>query len=673
MPWVSTCSECRSSSSSSSGSSGSCDPEGRTSAMKELRGRRTTGWSGSTLLARLRASGRDAWRRAPWVVCLVAGLPLVGAATAVAVMAIWASAAAARLDLDAVQDTPLVFAGGRRLQPGVAVRQVGESLERLRYEEVSGAPRRPGEFHRSATRLEIFLRARDDVSRPATRVRLDLQGSRIVGAASVTGDLDDRLPFELEPELLTGVGESGLERRRPLAMLEMSRFIPAAVLAAEDHRFYDHRGLDLLAVGRALAVNTSRGEITQGASTLTQQLVKNIALGPERTFSRKIREAVLALAVERRYSKAKILETYLNTVYFGQHRRMAIHGVGAAAQSYWGKDARNLSLAESALLAGMIRAPNRYSPVEHPERAQQRRDIVLHRMRELGVIDEGALNAALSERTQVRGRAGAQPGVPSQAPYFLDYVRAATGVAPGQGEPPYLHDPGSRASAGGGGGPGPRPRPPRKRAPTTPPRSAGGPAPGGPGGARPGHGRDPSPGGRPRLRAVPVQPRDSRAAAARLRLQALRLPGRPAPRTIGRAARGDPGVSRGRPSHFPGDSPGGVGASQLRGPVRRRDHGPPRARAILQRRRCAARPDGRPRRRRPDGARRRVHEPDGPRARAGAWQLRGHPARARRGVCDGGQRRYPRPPAWVPEDHGTRRREPVQRRARVSPRTRRTS
>ena len=188
-------------------------------------------------------------------------------------------------------------------------------------------------------------------------------------------------------------------------------------------------------MGRALAVNASRGEITQGASTLTQQLVKNIALGPERTFSRKIREAVLALAVERRYSKAKILETYLNTVYLGQHRRMAIHGVGAAAQSYWGKDARNLSLAESALLAGMIRAPNRYSPVEHPERAQQRRDIVLHRMRELGIIDEGALNAALSERTQVRTRAGAQPGLPSQAPYFLDYVRGATGVGPGKRSP----------------------------------------------------------------------------------------------------------------------------------------------------------------------------------------------------------------------------------------------
>ena len=353
--------------------------------------------------------------------------------TAVALIAIWASATAAHLDLDAVQDTSLVFAGGRRLQPGVAVRQVGESLERLRYREVSGVPARPGEFQRRSERLDVFLRPRDDVGQPAMRVRLELQGSRIVAATSLTDDLDHRLPVELEPELLTGVDESGLERRRPLAMLEMSRFVPAAVLAAEDHRFYDHRGLDLMAVGRAVVVNASRAEIAQGASTLTQQLVKNVALGPERTFSRKIREAALALAVERRYSKSKILETYLNTVYLGQHRRMAIHGVGAAAQSYWGKDARNLSLAESALLAGMIRAPNRYSPVEHPERARQRRDIVLHRMRELGMIDESALHAALSERTQVRGRAGAQPGVPSQAPYFLDHVRASTGVGLGKG------------------------------------------------------------------------------------------------------------------------------------------------------------------------------------------------------------------------------------------------
>ena len=347
-----------------------------------------------------------------------------------AALAGWAEVTAARLDLDAVQETPLVFAAGQRLRPGVAIGAVGESLDRLRYREVSTAPAQPGEFRRTRERWEIHLRAREDVAHPAMRVRLELQGSRIVGVTNVAGGAD--MPgAELEPELLVGVGETGFERRRPLALAEMSHFVPGAVLAAEDHRFFDHEGLDLLAIGRALAVNTSRGEIAQGASTLTQQLVKNLVLGPERTWSRKVREGALALALERRHPKERILEAYLNTVYLGQRGRAAILGVGAAAQSYWGKDARHLTLAESALLAGMIRAPNRYSPAEHPERARRRRDVVLRRMHELGMIDEAALAAAAAERVHVR----AGTALPSQAPYFLDHVRAATGADLGAGSP----------------------------------------------------------------------------------------------------------------------------------------------------------------------------------------------------------------------------------------------
>ena len=169
----------------------------------------------------------------------------------------------------------------------------------------------------------------------------------------------------------------------------------------------------------------------QGASTITQQLVKNLALGPQRTWRRKVLEGALALAIERRYEKEKILEAYLNTVYLGQRGRAAILGVGAAAQSYWGKDARRLGLAESALLAGIIRAPNRYSPDQHPARAQQRRDAVLRRMHELGMIDGQALATALAQRTEVR----AGTTLPSPAPYFLDYVRATTGAEMTPGSP----------------------------------------------------------------------------------------------------------------------------------------------------------------------------------------------------------------------------------------------
>jgi penicillin-binding protein 1B len=375
---------------------------------------RATRW-----LARLRQVGREARRHARWwkPASIAAVIGVLGA---LAGLTIWAELTAAALDLGATRQARMVLAAGRPLRPGVAVQAVANSLDRLGYREVSGTPASPGEFRRMDGRWEIHLRARPDLARSPMRVRLELKGSRIVRMTSVPGGTE-LSTAELEPELLTGMGE-GLERRRPLPLAEMSRFLPAAVLAAEDHRFQSHGGLDAVSVARAFVTNAARGEILQGGSTVTQQLVKNLILGPERTWARKIREGALALAVERRYPKAEILEAYLNTVYLGQHGRAAIHGVGAAARSYWGKEASHLGAAESAQLAGMIRAPNRYSPVEHPERAQQRRDDVLRRMHDLGLIDVATLAAALAERTDVqRGTAG-----PSEAPYFLDYVRAST-------------------------------------------------------------------------------------------------------------------------------------------------------------------------------------------------------------------------------------------------------
>jgi penicillin-binding protein 1B len=362
-------------------------------------------------LRRVGRAGRDRWRTAPGSARL-AGWALVGGAVAAALgVTTWAVLTVERLDLDAAQSTPLVYAAGRRLEPGMSARAIADGLDRLAYREVTGEPGAPGEFRRARGRWEVHLRAQPDVHRPAVRVVLLVEGARVREVAGAPAQAE---PLDLEPELLTGIGETGAERRRPLALADQSRFVISAVLAAEDHRFFEHAGVDLVAVGRAFAVNASRGEIAQGASTLTQQLVKNLALGPERSWSRKVREGALAMALERWHPKEKILEAYLNTVYLGQHERAAIHGVGAAAQEYFGKDARRLTAGESALLAGMIRAPNRYSPVEHPERARQRRDVVLRQMAELGFIDRPTLDAALAERVRVRGATS----VPSPAPYF---------------------------------------------------------------------------------------------------------------------------------------------------------------------------------------------------------------------------------------------------------------
>jgi penicillin-binding protein 1B len=161
------------------------------------------------------------------------------------------------------------------------------------------------------------------------------------------------------------------------------------------------------------------GRVMQGGSTITQQLIKNRLLGARRTFWRKLNEAWLATLVEWRYPKPQILEAYLNEIYLGQRGGLAVRGVGAAARVYFRKEIHQLTPAEAALLAGMVRAPNSYSPVVDPERARNRRDVVLGRMRELGMLSEADWKAARAEPVRVPpATIVAQP-----APYFTDYVR----------------------------------------------------------------------------------------------------------------------------------------------------------------------------------------------------------------------------------------------------------
>src|SRR4029453_18869055 len=151
-------------------------------------------------------------------------------------------------------------------------------------------------------------------------------------------------------------------------------------------RFLEHHGLDLRGLARALWTNLRAARVVQGGSTITQQLVKNRLLSRERTLDRKLREAWLAALVEWRYSKDEILEAYLNEIYLGHRGGLGVRGVGAAARTYYAKETHQLTLAEAALLAGMIRAPNRTSPVLDRARARERRDVVLGRMRDLGTI-----------------------------------------------------------------------------------------------------------------------------------------------------------------------------------------------------------------------------------------------------------------------------------------------
>jgi penicillin-binding protein 1B len=350
----------------------------------------------------------------------------VGALVAVAppvLLGAWAWRAAGQLDLTPGHDTVIVYAAGRRLDPGLAVDRIdlAGTLRRLGYRELTASPREPGQFRRGRDAWEIFLRAWDDPRgpRPPVRIRLALESGR-VAAVTDAGHGRALEGVELEPEILTGPADAAGHRREPVRLDAVPRHLVSAVLAVEDHRFFEHRGIDLHAVGRAFWVNLRRGEIVQGGSTLTQQLIKNVALNHHRTWDRKLREAALALALEARVSKTTILEAYLNAVYLGQHGNAAIYGMGAAARSYFGKDLARLGPGETALLAGMIRAPNTYSPAQNPERARQRRQVVLERMRQVGLMDETTF--ARVSREPLGARTGA-PG-PALAPYFLDYVRA---------------------------------------------------------------------------------------------------------------------------------------------------------------------------------------------------------------------------------------------------------
>jgi len=208
------------------------------------------------------------------------------------------------------------------------------------------------------------------------------------------------------------------ENRIPVRLEQMPRHLRDAIIAIEDSRFYEHFGVDLRAILRAVVADIRRffgdDRYLQGGSTITQQLAKNAFLTHERTLSRKLQEALWAIQIERKYSKAEILETYLNEIYLGP----GVYGVEAASQYYFGKSVSQLTLAESALLAGLAQNPGLYSPFRDPEAAKRRRNIVLTRMEELGMITPAEAQAARNEPITVT-QSNQQRNL---APHFVNYV-----------------------------------------------------------------------------------------------------------------------------------------------------------------------------------------------------------------------------------------------------------
>ena len=316
-----------------------------------------------------------------------------------------------------------LFSAPFTLADGVALRRddLIERLTRLGYRKVEGHPKTPGEFSQRFRSFEVYLNAFDypEGRAEALPLRVKIGSRRVNGLEdAATGERVEQA--RIEPEAIGTLSGDVHEERLTVEHAELPQSLLDAVVAVEDKRYYRHIGIDPRAVLRALFANVKSGEVVQGGSTITQQLAKNLYENTtDRTVIRKVWETLAALSLEALRSKDEILERYLNQIYLAQRGPISIIGIGAAARHYFGKEARYLTLSESALLAGLIQSPGRYHPYRHPAAARERRNLVLRLMRDEEMITEDEYQTALAAPLLLRPEPSHDP---RQAPYFADYV-----------------------------------------------------------------------------------------------------------------------------------------------------------------------------------------------------------------------------------------------------------
>jgi penicillin-binding protein 1B len=230
--------------------------------------------------------------------------------------------------------------------------------------------------------------------------------------------------YILEPELLTDDAGLKIGEQKTLTFKDLPPVLVNAIVAIEDRRFFQHSGLDLRGIARAFVswVGDGRFQFHQGGSTITQQLVKNTYLTPEKTLQRKFNEAMIALALEQRLSKEDIFALYCNEIYLGQRQGLGVRGVAQAAKVYFGKELKDLSLTEAATIAGMIQSPARYAPDRHPEAARERRNQVLSAMSTIGLIDHAVMQETMAVPVEI---AASENNSNQFAPYYVDAVNRA--------------------------------------------------------------------------------------------------------------------------------------------------------------------------------------------------------------------------------------------------------
>ena len=326
-----------------------------------------------------------------------------------------------RIDGKVWQLPAAVYGRMVNLEPDMSIskNEMVKLLQATQYRQVTKMTR-PGEFTVQAKSIEMIRRPFDfpDSKEGQVRARLTFDGDRLETIENMDNDRQFGF-FRLDPRLITMLSSANGEQRLFVARNGFPDLLVDTLLATEDRHFYEHDGISLYSIGRAVLANLTAGRTVQGASTLTQQLVKNLFLSSERSYWRKANEAYMAVLMDARYSKDRILELYMNEVYLGQSGDNEIRGFPLASLYYFGRPAEELSLDQQALLVGMVKGASIYNPWRNPKLALERRNLVLRLLQQQQVIDQ-ELYDMLSARPL-----GVQPrgGVISPQPAFMQMVR----------------------------------------------------------------------------------------------------------------------------------------------------------------------------------------------------------------------------------------------------------
>jgi penicillin-binding protein 1B len=314
---------------------------------------------------------------------------------------------------------PLALYPGMRLTPPT----FEKALNYMGYQKVQNPDHleNPGQYCFKGDVFSLFRRSFDfeNEQHPSGKIKVTIQRNRVLAISHMQPDATLEM-LRLSPAVIGSFYPRNNEDRVLLTLKKVPTLLPETLIAVEDRTFYTHHGIEPLAILRALLINLREGHVSQGASTISQQLAKNFFLTPEKSIKRKWDEMFVAVAMEQNFSKDAILETYLNEVYLGQDGNRAIHGFGLASSFYFGRNINELEPQEIALLVGMLKGPSRYNPRKFPERALLRRNTVLKILEDQGILSPDTVKAA---QAAPLGIIDAPLGINSPFPAYLELVK----------------------------------------------------------------------------------------------------------------------------------------------------------------------------------------------------------------------------------------------------------